>query len=448
MEAIQTGEPSILQKRLEILGNLPEFKGLSINEKFRLAKNFRSSSLQNPTPELLRALELVGIIGLSNDSGVRVDDRSVMGLAAWGRGVNLIGDSAASMGIKRYKKLDQSRTEIPDTLIKNPNPWQTQYQWIKYMSTMRVSRGNAYSVIFRDAFYKPIMTVPLHPKYVKPTMYQGQLYYRIECEGFPKVVAFMDMIHWKGLCYNNLIEGISPIEYYAQTLGINLSAEKGQARSNKTGAKKVAITGESGQAVPTNVAESLKRDLDDAYNDKTMGIYVPSGVKLDWLTMTPVEQEFLSQRQYGAIEVARILNIPARLLDAIEGRATSTTVEQESLNFYVMTMHPMTADFEQELNFKLLLNEDEYFKFNFNSLMRADAKTRLEAYTLMKRLGWTDNEIRALEDTDRYEGGDMRYATLQDIPKEYEAEYWPAKIESFLKGNNNNPGGNNNDIQN
>ena len=60
----------------------------------------------------------------------------------------------------------------------------------------------------------------------------------------------------------------------------------------------------------------------------------------------------------------------------------------------------------------------------------------------------TDNELRTLEDWDTYDGGDRRYANLNQIPKDLEDEYYAAKIEAMRKTNmNNNPAGNNNDIQ-
>jgi HK97 family phage portal protein len=273
------------------------------------------------------------------------------------------------------------------------------------------------------------------------------LFYRVDAANIPKVVHHTDMIHWKGLCYDNLIEGISPIEYHAQTLGISLSAERGTARNNKTNAKKILIKGETGKTLTDSQKLSLKQDLDDVYNGDSMALALPNGLSLDYLTMTPQEAEFLQQREYGAVEIARILNIPSSLLDADNG-GNKSSVEQESLNFYTLTLHPKTTDFVQELNYKLLSNPNEYYKFNFNSLMRADANTRADYYIKGKKFGMSDNEIRTLEDMNGYEGGDRRYADLNQIPKDLEDKYYEAKIENMLKtNNNNNPEGNNNNTE-
>ena len=407
----------------------------------------RSSTLQNPSQELLFALEQVGLIGTTNESGVRVDDRNTLGLTAFARGLNLIGDGIASMPLKRYSKRGEVRSEVPDSLIARPNPWQTQYQWVKYMATMQAARGNAYSWIVRNGTYKPTMTIPIHPRHVKPVVVDGDLFYKVQAPNFPTVIHHTDMIHWKGLCYENLVEGISPIEYHAQTLGISLSAEKGTARNNKTNAKKILIKGEAGKQLQAPQRESLKQDLQDVYNGDSMALVLPNGLELDYLTMSPAEAEFLTQRQYGAVEIARILNIPSSLLDADNG-GNKSSVEQESINFHTFTLHPKTTDFVQELTYKLISNENEYYKFNFNSLLRADANARAEFYIKAKKFGMSDNEIRAYEDMNGYEGGDRRYADLNQIPKDIEDEYYAAKIENMLKSNmTNNATGNNNNTQ-
>jgi hypothetical protein len=69
---------------------------------------------------------------------------------------------------------------------------------------------------------------------------------------------------------------------------------------------------------------------------------------------------------------------------------------------------------------------------------------------MMKEVGYSDNEIREFEDALPYDGGDERYAPLNQIPKSREQEYLDAKIVSLEKGADkmNNPEGENKDTQN
>lgn len=423
-------------------------KEVELEKRLAVIESQRSYDLLTPNYDLQKILQQVGLLGSSNESGVVVDDRSAVGLAAFARGLNLIGDGVGAMPLKRYRKeANGDRNEIPDNLITRPNPWQTQYQWVKYMSTMQAARGNGYSRIIRDQNFRVVMIIPIHPRYVKPVPYEDDLFYRIELQGHPKVVHHTDMIHWKGLCYDNIYEGINPIEWHAQELGIFIASEKSSARFYKAGAKKFALTSSQGKNLEPAMKESLKLDIEKVLNNEANTLVIPNDIKLDYLTVTPQEAEYLNSLKNGAVEVARMLNIPAYILDAGE-TGDKSSAEQDSINFYQMTLHPKTTDFQQELAYKLLLNPNEYFKFNFDSLLRADAKTRSEVELNRKQLGWSDNEIRAIEDQNAYDGGDRRYANLNQIPKDIEDAYYKAKMVSMEKGSINNPDGNNNQIQN
>jgi len=422
-------------------------KEAEMEKRLAVMESQRSSTLQNPSQELINALSAIGLWGKGTEAGVVVDDKATLGLAAFARGLSLISDGIASMPLKRYSKVSGNRTEIEDDLVRRPNPWQTTFQWVKYMAVMQAARGNAYSRLVRDQYSRVTMTIPIHPRYVKPVLVDNDLFYRVELQGHPKVVHYSDMIHWKGLCYDNAIEGISPIEYHAQTLGIDISAEKSHARFNKAGAKKFAITGESGKVISPEAKSSLKQDIEDVLNNQANSLLIPNGLKLDYLTTTPAEAQFLETRKYSAVDIARILNVPASILDA-DTAANKASVEQDALNFYTLTLHPKTTDFAQELDYKLLTSPDEYYKFNFNSLLRADANTRADVYGKLLALGWSNNEIRSLEDVNGFEGGDVRRTALQNIPIDMEHEYYEAKITSMEKGQTNNPTGDNNNTQN
>jgi HK97 family phage portal protein len=430
--------------------------GLSTRKEVELEKRLavaqaqlstRSSSLAQPDEYLVNALRSVGLWGASSDAGVVVDERSTIGLAAFARGLNLIGDGMASMKLKHYRKDGADRNEIPDNLIERPNPWQTQFQWVKTMSVYQAYKGNAYARIVRDANYRVIMIVPISPRYVKPVPYEGDLFYRIELTGHPKVVHHTDMIHWKGLCIENIYEGIGCIEWHAQTLGISIAAEKSLARFNKAGAKKFVLTGETGRTITDPAKESLKLDIEKVLNNQSNSMMIPNGIKLDYLTVSPEEAQYLNTLKNGAVEVARMLNIPAFMLDAGDSSrgASLASSEQDSINFYQLTLHPKTTDFQQELKYKLISDPNEYYKFNFDSMLRADAKTRAEVQKIRKGMGWSDNEIRNLEDLNGYEGGDRRYADLNQIPKDREDAYYDAKETSMTKSKN--PTGDNNNTE-
>lgn len=78
------------------------------------------------------------------------------------------------------------------------------------------------------------------------------------------------------------------------------------------------------------------------------------------------------------------------------------------------TLTPWVSRLEQSIDCNLL-TEDEisqgyYSKFNLSGLMRGAAKDRAEFYDKMYRMKVLNpNEIRALEEMNKYDGGDEYY---------------------------------------
>ena len=63
--------------------------------------------------------------------------------------------------------------------------------------------------------------------------------------------------------------------------------------------------------------------------------------------------------------------------------------------------------YEDEANFKLLTGTDDYTKFNVDSILRADYKTRIEANReAIYSAQMTPNEARAKDDREALPGGD------------------------------------------
>jgi len=92
-------------------------------------------------------------------------------------------------------------------------------------------------------------------------------------------------------------------------------------------------------------------------------------------------------------------------------RATHTNIEEQQKQFYADTLQAILTGYEQEIAAKLLLEselrEGYYVKWNVDSIVRSDIKTRYEAYRVGIQGGFlTPNEVRALEELPAYEGGD------------------------------------------
>jgi len=135
-------------------------------------------------------------------------------------------------------------------------------------------------------------------------------------------------------------------------------------------------------------------------------------------------------------------------------QGVKSSVEQEFSDFYQRTLMAYAINIEQEMGRKLLTETDKanyYFKFNFNSLLRASANDRADFYNKGIRGGWLSrNQARAFEDMNGFDGGDSLLVESNLVPADQIAPWMDAKIAQLLSSadKTNNPDGNNNFTQN
>lgn len=374
-----------------------------------------------------------------------------MSIAAVHACVNVISNGLSSMPLKVYqtdgrnKNID--KTSKVARLIEEPNPFTTGVAFRKYMAAVAVLKGNSYAFIFRDASGNPTNLLPLQNCTVTPVISSTGLYYQISTNdalyaNIPKMVSAYDMLHFKGLCINDQFTAISPIQYHAETLGMDLAAMASMSAQFKSGTKKYMITSEKPWS--TEQQNATRDSMDKVLGNEKLVFTVPSGVAAQTISMTPQEAGYIDAMNMTAKDIARIFGVPASIIGADDG-AIKASVEQDALNFLNQTLNPWAVGIEAELKTKLLTEKDKptkYFKHNFNSLLRADAVSRAQYFTQMVNNGsMSPNEVRDLEDMNPYEGGDTYFVNANLVPTEQMPQWIQAKIDSMDK--TNNPNGNN-----
>ena len=122
-----------------------------------------------------------------------------------------------------------------------------------------------------------------------------------------------------------------------------------------------------------------------------------------------------------------MFRIPPTMAQDYE-RATFSNAEQQDLVFIKYTMLPYIRGIEQEVTNKCYpvanrtSDKPKAFKFNVNSMMRADLKTRTEAAATMWERGiLSANEWRAREDMNPKKGGED-YFVMVNMQREKDIE--------------------------
>ena len=393
---------------------------------------------------------LNNIFGYQTKSGQAVNNTTALSIASVHACVRVIADGIAGLGLKLYKDDGQSRDQIiihyATALTNEPNPYQTKYDFTKYMTSHLALTGNAYAFINRDVRNIGIELHPIAPQYVTPVMQDGILFYKVTLAGYPGMIPATEMLHFKGMCGDNPLVGLSPVVLHAETLGIDLAAISQSAGVYKNGVLKFLLTSDA--QIKIDQAGPLKKSLDDVIDGASRSAVLPNGIKMEKLSLSPEEAQYLETRKFSSEEIARIFGVPASMIGATAGIKSS--VEQEYQDFYARTLMSYAINIEQELARKLLTENDKltyYFKFNFNSLLRASANERADYYNKGIRGGWLSrNEARVYEDVNAFDGGDEYLIEANLMPSSQINEYMDAKIANLMAtaDKNNNPEGVNN----
>ena len=382
-----------------------------------------------------------------------VNANSAMSIASVHACVRVISDAISGLSFKLYFDDGTNKRQVvahySNYVLNEPNPYQTKFDFMTFMTAQLVLKGNAYAYIKRDERFIATALHPIVSDTVSAYMVDGELFYRVNSPGFPSVIPASDMLHFKGLSTDNVLVGKSPIVMHAETLGIDLAAIKSSAAVYKNGTLKFLLKSQS--KIDQAQAAPLRKSLDDVIEGNQRSTVLPHGVEMEKLSMTPEEAQYIQARQFSAEEIARIFGVPASMIGAKDGIQSS--VEQEFQDFYSRTLMSYCINIEQEMRRKLLTETDKtyyYFKFNFNSLLRASANDRADFYNKGIRGGWlSPNEARAFEDANGFDGGEKYYVEANLIPADQFEAYMNAKIEQLMSSayTNNNPTGNNNNTQ-
>lgn len=410
----------------------------------------RSTTLSNPAGWLIEALG-----GVNNTTGQSVNSKTAISIGAVHACVRVISEGIASMPFRLYmvngreKTVDKS--SFAAKLIDDPNPWITGVNFRKYMVTVAVYTGNSFAYIFRDGNGNPINLLPLQNCNVTTFISKGNLFYKINTsdpiyDNVPKIIWAEDIIHIKGLSIDNQFLGMNPILAHAQTMGIDLAAMNAIGTTFKTGAKKWMLTND--KKWETDQQKATVDSMERVMNGNGLVFSVPSGIAAQTISLSPSEAGYIEAMGFTNKDIARIFGVPASMIGA-DDSANKTSVEQDSLNFLNQTLNPWAVNIEAEFKKKLLNTrekENKFFKFNFNSLMRADAASRAEYVSKMVLNGiYSRNEARDLDDMNPYSDGDEFMVPFNEVAASQFVPLTQAKIDSMDKTmqQTNNPNGNN-----
>lgn len=356
-------------------------------------------------------------------AGRRVSYLDAAGLPAFLRGVRLLSETVAMMPAGIYRGDGRDRQPVDDAkqlaVLRRPNDDMTAFQaWTFAVASML--RGNAYLWKVKTTKGGVQKLYPLPPDIVTPKYEPGREP-RFEIRDRPggrvtRTVGRDQIIHIPGITLDSPYIGVSVVVAHRHGLGTMLGRQEFEGRYlANDGSPGVVLSHESS---PTAQQRAEVRAGYEAKHTGPSNAGRPAmlwgGWSIDRIGVSLSDAQFIEASNYGVQDVARMLGIPSGFLGdpAAPG---GDSPEQENMRFLQFGAAPWMTRLEQGLG-----SDPDFFpvadmtvELDPRELLRADLKTRYDAYRLARQGGWiTANEIRADEGRPNIAGGDE----LQQTP--------------------------------
>lgn len=358
---------------------------------------------------------------VNTQSGAAVTPQSALRVAAVYACIRIRTNAVGNLPLHIKRRVEpDSREDLPEhelwhLLKRKPNVWQTPSQFIKMMEAHLLLRGNAYALIIWSSG-KVKGLVPLNPDRVECSQGDDLIlkYTYTRKDGAKVPLSQNEVFHLVGLSLDG-VHGVSPITYARETIGLSLAMEEHGATTFKNGARPSSVLTHPAKLGKEGAA-FLKASLDQYRSggeSEGKALILEEGMDVKNLSMTAEDAQWIESRKFSRTDIAMFFGVPPHMIGDTE-KATSwgSGIEQQSIGFVTYTLEESLTTWEQTIARDLIDDSepDVYAKFNRKALVRGDIKTRKEFYTSMLMWGvMSPNEVRAYEDENPREGGDVYY---------------------------------------
>jgi HK97 family phage portal protein len=379
-----------------------------------------------------KSIENRDINGYSNEEFFRLlgipigsVDKSKLSEITYFTCCKLLSESVAKLGLKLYREKDKGKEKATDHYLYNllklrPNIYQSSWNFWSTIEFNKNHYGNSYVYIDTNAkgrnagkikglYILPSESVQIWVDDAGIISRDNAIWYIYKDKtGKEYKINHQQILHFKtsvtsdggiaGLSVQDILKTSIENAQYGQNF-INNYFKQGlfaKGLLQYTG----DIEGKDGSAIKTmqKKFESMASGISNAGRI----LPVPLGFSFSTINTSMTDAQFLELNKYTALNIAAAFGIKPSQINNLE-RSTHSNIEFEQLSFYIDTLLSTLTMYEQELSYKLLTNSEinngYFFKFNVDSILRADTKTRFEAYGLAIEKGWlSPNEVREKED--------------------------------------------------
>lgn len=379
----------------------------------------RANIVEGDLNTVLRQLLAAG--GGQSHAGISVTPESALRTAAVYACIKVLSEDVGKLPLILYRRTFTNGRDgreratghpLYGLMQRKPNSLQTPMGYRETVTGATALRGNGVSFINRVGRGRVKELVPIHPDSVEikrtPT---GERRYEVRLEGGKtRTLDQEEVLHVMGLSLNGW-SGVSPITYARETIGLTQATERHGAKTFSNGARLGGILTYPGRFKNTDTGQRVAEDFDAKSSGEHAHrtVVLEEGMKWNPVTMTADDAQYLETRAFQVPEIARFWRMPLHKIQDLT-RATFSNIEHQAIEYVVDTLGPWLTRWEQALNIALLTppeQEEYYFEFLVDGLLRGDIKSRYEAYGRGILSGFlTRNEVRARENLPWIDGLD------------------------------------------
>lgn len=393
---------------------------------------FKSLTTESTSKETITLEQLIDFLNLNGVSEKELSEATYFAC------LKILSESLGKLPLKLICTNDKSGvTEVKDhpyySLCRyRPNRFTTSTIFWASVEMNRDHYGNAYAWITNKKKQKDQELILLPSESVEVWYDDKKILsdipdvwyiYRVGTHRY--VFSSEEILHFKTSTSFDGITGLSVREQLKSTI---TGGQKSQEMVNKliesgfTAKAVLQYTGNLSEDNAKKFTENLEKYATGEVDSLKSIIPIPLGSKLDPLNIKLGDNEFMEIKKYNALQIASAFGIKPNQINDYS-KSSYASAEAQQLAFYVDTLLFILKQYEEELTYKLL-DENEIkrgyrFKFNVSVILRADLKTQIESLSKgVSNFIYTPNEARSYLDLEAKPGGDKLIGNGAMIPAE------------------------------
>jgi HK97 family phage portal protein len=329
-------------------------------------------------------------------------------------------------------------------LLRVPNPWQTGFEFWEMVQHHLDLRGNSFVRKVSSNSRAIDQLIPLHPDRVRVfRLPNNRLRYEVTNNygGGTEQYTQDEIIHFRGLSSDGIM-GLSIITAMSEVIGTALARQEYGARFFSNNAKP-GVWVKTAVKLNPEAQEKFEKTFSEGFTGANAfkTAIMPPGFEIVSLGLTNKDSQLLELNNSTRIDICGAWRVPPHKVGDLS-RGTFSNIEQQNIEFATDGIRPRVVRLERRFGLDILdslgIGEPgEFFlDFSMDALFRGDMKSRYDAYNQALQYWLTVNEVRAAENLNPVEGGDviMRPVNMQPADQDEDDEDAPEDEKNAATG--------------